>query len=144
MGPFCPDTITDGAKKGGIWFDGESVYDLDGPFIEGLAETYDDDTWQMYDAEGNVLVTETQEEFEAAARPDVDPDLQNHCVEGQFAWLENGEPIETTVLIPTTPVAAGAGRNPTREPGGHTGRGAHRRVGAGRRDSRRLHYRGVR
>ena len=60
----------------------------------------------MYDDEGNVLVTETQEEFEAAARPDVDPALQNHCIEGKVEWLENGEPITTEVLIPTTPVAA--------------------------------------
>ena len=84
VGPFCPDTITDGADKGGIWFDGENVYDIDGPFIKGLAETYSDDGWKMYDDDGNVLVTETQEEFEAAARPDVDPALQNHCIEGQL------------------------------------------------------------
>lgn len=112
VGPFCPDTITDGADKGGIWFDGKAVYDLDGEFIKGLAETYDDDGWRMYEEDGNVLATETPEEFEAAARPDVDPDLQNHCVEGRLAWLENGEPIESTVLIPTTPVAADASATP--------------------------------
>ena len=105
-GPFCPETITDSADTGGIWFDGNAVYDLDGEFIENLATTYDDDTWHMYDEDGNVLVTETLEEFEAAARPDVDPALQNHCVEGRLEWLENGEPITTTVLIPVTPVAA--------------------------------------
>ena len=106
VGPFCPETITDTADDGGLWFDGDNVYDLDGAFIEDLATTYGDDGWKMYDDDGKVLVTETQEEFEAAARPDVDPDLVNHCVEGQLEWLENGEPIETTVLIPTTPVAA--------------------------------------
>ena len=51
-------------------------------FVEPRRRLYDDDNWQMYDEEGNILVTETAEEFEAAARPDVDPDLQNHCVEG--------------------------------------------------------------
>ncbi len=106
VGPFCPDTITSSAEDGGIWLDGENLYDLDGAFIERLAEIYGDDTWQMYDEDGNVYVTETQAEFEAAARPDVDPDLQNHCVEGKLEWLENGEPIQSTVLIPTTPVAA--------------------------------------
>jgi hypothetical protein len=106
VGPFCPDTITDGADNGGIWFDGEAVYDLDGQFIVDLPEIYGDDGWRMYDDEGNVLVTETAEEFEAAARPDVDPDLQNHCVEGRLEWLDNGEPITSTVLIPTVPVAA--------------------------------------
>ena len=106
VGPFCPATITDGADAGGIWFDGENLYDVDGQFIQDLAETYGDDTWQMYDEDGNVLVTETQEEFEAAARPDVDPALQNHCIEGRVDWLENGEPITSEVLIPATPVAA--------------------------------------
>ncbi len=106
VGPFCPNTITDSADQGGIWFDGKNQYDLDGAFIKGLAETYSDDGWKMYDDEGKVLVTETQAEFEAAARPDVDPALANHCIEGKVAWLENGEPITSEVLIPTTPVAA--------------------------------------
>ncbi len=65
--PFCPATITDGADQGGIWFDGEKVYDLDGEFIKDLGTTYNDDTWKMYDDQGNVLVTDTQEKFEAAA-----------------------------------------------------------------------------
>ncbi len=111
-GPFCPATITDGADAGGIWFDGESVYDLSGEFIENLATTYGDDNWRMYDDEGDVLVTETAEEFAAAARPDVDPALENHCVEGRLEWLEDGEPITTEVLIPVTPVAADAGAVP--------------------------------
>ena len=105
-GPFCPDTITDSAEAGGIWFDGDGVYDIDGEFIVGLAELYDDDNWHMYDEDGNVLVTETAEEFEAAARPDVDPALENHCVEGRLEWLENGEPITTTVVIPVEPELA--------------------------------------
>ena len=108
VGPFCPDTITDSADAGGIWFDGDAVYDLDGEFFVNLPTLYGDENWQMYDEDGNILVTETAEEFEAAARPDVDPDLENHCVEGALEWLENGEPITTTVMIPTTPVAAGS------------------------------------
>ncbi len=106
VGPFCPETITDSAEAGGIWFDGNGVYDLDGQFFVDLPTLYDDDNWQMYDEDGNILVTETAEEFEAAARPDVDPSLQNHCVEGALEWLDNGEPITTTVLIPAVPVAA--------------------------------------
>ena len=106
VGPFCPETITDSADAGGIWFDGNGVYDLDGQFFVDLPTLYGDDNWQMYDEDGNILVTETAEEFEAAARPDVDPSLQNHCVEGALEWLENGEPITTTVLIPVEPVAA--------------------------------------
>ena len=104
VGPFCPPTIESTAEDGGIWFDGNAVYDIDGKFILGLADLYNDDHWKLYDDEGNVNITETQQEFEAAARPDVDPALQNHCVEGRIEWLDNGEPVPTTVLIPTTPV----------------------------------------
>lgn len=113
VGPFCPDTITDGPEDGGLWFDGDAVYDLDGEFIANLDELYGDDAWHMYDEDGNVLVTATAEEFEAAARPDVDPALENHCVQGALEWLENGEPITTTVLIPVTPVAADAPAEPS-------------------------------
>ena len=108
VGPFCPATITDGADKGGLWFDGDNQYDISGEFIKGLATTYSDDGWKMYDDQGNVLVTETQAEFEAAARPDVDPALKNHCVQGKLEWLEGGKAITSEVLIPTTPVAADA------------------------------------
>lgn len=104
VGPFCPPTIEATAAEGGIWFDGDGVYDINGTFITGLAELYNDDNWKLYDDDGNVNIIETAEEFDAAARPDVDPSLQNHCVEGRIEWLENGEPVPTTVLIPTTPV----------------------------------------
>ena len=73
MGPFCPPTIESTAEEGGIWFDGNAVYDIDGEFILGLADLYNDDNWKLYDDEGNVNITDTAEEFEAAARPDVDP-----------------------------------------------------------------------
>ena len=106
VGPFCPSTITDGKDAGGLWFDGDNLYDLDGAFIKGLAETYGDDNWKMYDDDGKVIVTETAEEFEGAARPDVDPSLQNHCVQGKLEWLEDGKAIPTTVQIPVKPVAA--------------------------------------
>ena len=106
VGPFCPSTLADDADAGGIWFDGSGVYDLSGQFFAELPTLYGDDNWKMHDDDGNILVTETAAEFEAAARPDVDPSLQNHCVEGRLEWLENGEPIPTTVLIPTEPSLA--------------------------------------
>lgn len=106
VGPFCPPTIESTAEEGGLWLDGTNLYDVDGEFILNLAEIYDDPTWQMYDDEGNVNITDTAEEFDLAARPDVDPSLQNHCVEGRIEWLENGEPVPTTVTIPATPVMA--------------------------------------
>ena len=106
VGPFCPDTITTTAKDAGIWFDGSGVYDLDGKFITNLADFYDDSEWKLYDSNGNVNVTDTQEAFEGAARPDVEEQYQNHCVEGQLAWLTDGKPIKTTMQIPLSPVKA--------------------------------------
>ena len=103
-GPFCPDTITTPADQAGIWFDGKGTYELSGAFIKNLSTFYDDDTWHMYDDLGNVNVTDTKEAFLGAARPDVDPQYQNHCVEGRVEWLTNGEPITKTVVIPTKPI----------------------------------------
>lgn len=105
-GPFCPDTVTTPADEAGIWFDGNGVYDLTGSFIKNLSTFYNDSDWLMYDEQGNVNVTDTQEAFLGAARPDVDPQYQNYCVEGRVEWLTNGAPITKTVVIPTTPVLA--------------------------------------
>ena len=49
IGPFCPETITDTADSGGLWFDGNASYDLDGQFFVDLPTIYGDDAWQMYD-----------------------------------------------------------------------------------------------
>lgn len=106
VGPFCPDTVTTPAEDAGIWFDGNGVYDLDGKFIADLANFYADDQWKMFDSAGNVNVTDTLEAFEGAARPDVDPQYQNYCVEGRLEWLTGGVPVQTTVLIPLQPVRA--------------------------------------
>ncbi len=106
VGPFCPSSLTDDAEAGGIWFDGEQVYDVDGDFIASLAEIYGDGEWRLHDDDGNVYVIDSADGFEAAARPDVAEEYQNHCVEGRLEWLENGQPVTSTVLIPTEPVAA--------------------------------------
>lgn len=112
IGPFCPETTSTTAEDAGIWLDGNGVYELDGAFILGLAELYNDSNWKLYDDDGNVNITETAEAFDAAARPDVDPAYQNHCVEGKIEWLDGGEPVQTTVLIPTTPVMASGSTSP--------------------------------
>ena len=106
VGPFCPATITTPAQDAGIWFDGAGLYDLDGEFVKNLAQFYDDPGWKLYDDNGDVKVTRTQEAFDGAARPDVAPEYQNHCVEGQLQWLPDGQPIQTTMMIPTTPIKA--------------------------------------
>ena len=105
-GPFCPDTITTPADQAGIWFDGNGTYDLSGSFIKNLSTFYNDSQWHMYDDLGTVNVTDTKEAFLGAARPDVDPQYQNYCVEGRAEWVNNGEPITKTVVLPATPVRA--------------------------------------
>lgn len=108
IGPFCPETTETAAVDAGIWFDGNGVYDADGEFILGLAELYNDDNWKLYNDDGTVKITDTEEAFDAAARPDVDPEYQNHCVAGKMEWLDSGEAVQTTVTIPINPVAAGS------------------------------------
>ncbi len=100
-GPFSPRTITDSKDAGGIWFHDGHVHDVDGPFIENIAEFYDDNRWKLYRDDGTVRVTDTREAFEAAARPDVDPRFQNFVVEGRAEWIERRV---TTYVIPVTPV----------------------------------------
>lgn len=103
VGPFCPRSIADGPEAGGIWLDSGKVFDVDGEFIVGLAEYYDDDVWQLYDVDsGLVNVTDTQESCDAAARPDVDAAYNNYCVECLLEYVDGGVPVE--ILIPVNPV----------------------------------------
>ncbi|WP_299100707.1 YHYH protein [uncultured Winogradskyella sp.] len=81
MGPWCPTHINDGKDKGGIWFKDDKVYDVDGHFIANLKDFYSDEEWALFREDGSIKVTETQEECEAAARPDVDEAYHNYCVQ---------------------------------------------------------------
>ncbi|MGJ8656070.1 MAG: YHYH protein [Akkermansiaceae bacterium] len=100
MGPWGPKTITDGKDKGGIWFEGGKVYDVDGPFVKNMATFYKDPKWKLYNDDGTVKITETKEAFMAAARPNVDPKYKNHVVEGQAEWVED---LVSTYYIPVKP-----------------------------------------
>ncbi|WP_062762076.1 YHYH protein [Falsirhodobacter sp. alg1] len=102
-GPWCPSNISDGADAGGIWFQDGKAVDVDGEFIANLAKTYGDTEWQLFDPDsGDIRFTGTLEACEAAARPDVDPDYQNYCVQ----CLPEYVPDETqiTYVIPMQPV----------------------------------------
>ncbi|MDF1815536.1 MAG: YHYH protein, partial [Verrucomicrobiales bacterium] len=101
MGPWSPETITDGKDKGGKWFHGGKLHDVDGPFVKNIGQLYNDEKWKLYNEDGTVRVTKTREAFMAAARPDVDPAYTNHVVEGQAEWVEG---LYLTVAIPVTPV----------------------------------------
>ena len=101
MGPWCPTNISDGAEAGGIWLEGGEKYDVDGAFIQNLATVYGDNTWQMYDANGDIYVTETQEDCANAANPNVGEEYKNFCVECLPSYVAD---ITQTYLIPVTPV----------------------------------------
>lgn len=105
IGPWCPRNISDGPDMAGIWLDGGKVYDADGSFIQNLPEFYKDDVWQMFDPEtGKINVTDNKIACEAAARPDVDLAYENHCVECQISYLDEG--LTQTFVIPLESTAA--------------------------------------
>ncbi len=93
--------IADDASAGGIWLEGGEVYDVDGEFIKNLATFYNDDTWFMYNDNGDIYVTETEEDCINAANPNVGDAYQNFCVECLPSYLTN---VTQTWLIPVTPV----------------------------------------
>ena len=101
MGPWCPTNIADGADKGGKWFENGELYDVDGAFIENLDEFYSDSTWKMYDENGDIYTTDSQEACEAAANPNVGEEYANYCVYCQHSYFDD---ITVTYYIPVTPV----------------------------------------
>ncbi|MDO6547879.1 YHYH protein [Pseudoalteromonas carrageenovora] len=106
IGVFCPKNITSTADEAGIWFDGGGeVYDITGDFILNLPTLYNDSHWQLYDeGTGLVNITDTQESCDGAARPNVEEQYQNHCVECSIDYVNGG--ISESFLIPITPVAS--------------------------------------
>ena len=104
QGPWCPTNINDGADKGGVWFDNGKLYDVDGPFIKNLATFYTNSTWKLYNsATGAINVTDTKEGCLAAARPDVDPNYKNYCVQCLPSYFPG---IKKTYYIPVKPIKA--------------------------------------
>ncbi len=110
MGPWCPRSTSDTAEVAGVWLDNGTVYDVDGPFVENLAEFYGDEEWQLFDAAtGAVRVTDSKVSCEAAARPDVAPEYNNYCVECLTSYMEGD--VRVTHVIPLEPVpTTGQGR----------------------------------
>ncbi|MEP2238288.1 MAG: YHYH protein [Maribacter sp.] len=102
MGPWCPGNISDDATAGGIWLEGGEVYDVDGAFVENMAEFYNDSNWLMYDANGDIYITDTEDDCINAANPDVGEAYENFCVECLPSYITN---LSQTFTIPVTPVA---------------------------------------
>lgn len=101
MGPWCPTNISDDASAGGIWLEDGVVHDVDGAFIQNLATFYNDNTWLMYDANGDITVTETEQDCINAANPNVGTAYQNFCVECLPAYIAD---VTQTWIIPVKPV----------------------------------------
>ncbi|MBE9045464.1 YHYH protein [Pleurocapsales cyanobacterium LEGE 10410] len=102
-GPWCPSNITATPEEGGIWIEDGKVYDVDGNFIANLDEFYNDDEWKLYRDDGTVRVTRSKEECAAAARPDVDEEYNNYCVQCLPEYVDEDAGMQTFV-IPVTPV----------------------------------------
>ena len=101
MGPWCPDTIADDATAGGIWLENGEVYDVDGEFVQNLSTFYNDSNWLMYDGNGDVYVTDTEEDCINAANPNVGAEYENFCVECLPSYITD---LTQTWLIPIAPV----------------------------------------
>jgi len=101
MGPWCPKHINDSKENGGIWFEKGKVYDVDGHFISNIGEFYSDKKWKLYNEDGSIKVTLTQEQCEGAAKPNVEEIYHNYCVECNPAFYAKNV---TTYYLPTTPI----------------------------------------
>ncbi len=100
MGPWCPRHIDDTNEKGGIWFNDGKVYDVNGHFIANLNEFYKDDKWNLVRKGGTIKYTTNKEACLGAAKPDVEEEYKNHCVECLPEYFNHQI---TTYTIPVTP-----------------------------------------
>ncbi|MEP1554091.1 MAG: YHYH protein [Paraglaciecola sp.] len=107
-GAFCPRNIDDGADAGGAWFDKSGsgdLVDITGEFILKLDEYYGDEKWMVYDAETNkVRYTATKEACLGAAKPDVEEEYMQNCIECKLEYLDDD--FSLTYLIPIKPIPA--------------------------------------
>ena len=105
MGPWCPTSVDQNDDTdGGIWLDNGVLYQVTGDFLVDLPNFYDDSTWNLIEEDGvTIKYIDTREGCELAARPDVDPEFQNHCVQCLPEWFEDDD-LTATYYIPVNPV----------------------------------------
>ncbi|MBX2837121.1 MAG: YHYH protein [Gammaproteobacteria bacterium] len=101
LGPWCPETTTDTAEAGGIWLENGEVYNVDGAFIKNLSTFYEDEHWQLFDSStGDINVTDTYEKCAGAAKPDVEPEFQQHCVQCLNDYMDDDASVTYTIPMP--------------------------------------------
>lgn len=101
--PWCPRNISDDEMLGWIWPDNGEIYQVSWEFIKNLAVFYENDAWKLYDTQtGEINVTDTQVSCEWAAKPDVEEEYKNHCVECQLSYMEDIPNV--TYTIPKDPI----------------------------------------
>jgi hypothetical protein len=66
-----------------------------------MATFYNDANWMMYDSNGDIFVTDTEEDCINAANPNVGAEYENFCVECLPSYITD---LTQTWLIPITPV----------------------------------------
>nr|WP_238566585.1 YHYH protein [Nonlabens ulvanivorans] len=66
-----------------------------------MATFYNDNTWLMYDGNGDIYTTDSEQECIDAANPNVGTAYQNFCVECLPSYITN---LTSTFVIPITPV----------------------------------------
>jgi hypothetical protein len=72
-----------------------------------LSQFCSDDKFQLFNpGTGEIRVTDTLEGCQAAARPNVDPEWNQYCVQFQISYMTR--PSTKTYVIPVKPVAAEA------------------------------------
>jgi len=101
MGPWCPHTITDTKEKGGLWFDDGKLHNVDGEFLKELATFYHDDRWLLYDENGTIFRTKTEEDCLKLTSAKILDEFKNYCIECLPAYVSN---MSKTYLLPITPV----------------------------------------
>lgn len=120
MGPWCPHTI-DEKEASGRWFKDGKMYEVNGEFIQDLANLYHDDEWLLYDEEGHVYRTDSQEDCEQLAGAQLIDEFKNYCIECLPEYVSS---LSKTYTIPLTPVLLDKPLSLNGHPGGGgSGRG---------------------
>lgn len=103
VGPFCPDTIDEGAEAGGKWIENGTLVDISGEYITTLSTVYNDLEWdRLYDINTREVFQVTGENCAAAAQLNPPEEFWYTCIN---CTIEDfGGVVEQNYTIPVVPV----------------------------------------